>query len=56
MDLDLGRIAQISSRRHTGREHVEAHRTQKEMQQMSLLESFIDEMVEININSLEIEI
>ena len=40
MDLDLGRIAHISSRKHTGRGRA---CTRKEMQQTSLYESFIAE-------------
>ena len=45
VELDLGRTAQSSPRRKTGRgvEHVKAHRSKKEKQQKSFFEKFITE-------------
>ena len=44
MDLDLGEVAQGSSRTLTGRSRiVNANRSKKEMQRLSLLEKFIIE-------------
>ena len=44
MDFDLGRIAQSSSRRRTGGGRARrAHRSNMEMQQLSLFEKFITE-------------